>query len=232
MEKWQNYSRGCTSCGPHILTLHGKPYFLFPDVLKRWFFQKNWAEIWSFLYYWGRWYFFSSKIWSCTLKMKNDLSQKNTRKHYISFPLKNGLFKKDHAGLWSLLYYLKRWYFFQKTWYFFLGQGAGGDLSQEIHGDMIFSVYTYMCYKRGATALCQKTSKMVLSSKNTPSGDWCSRFASYKKLQQFSVLSWRPLQACSCIALQRSEKKKGNLIYRIEVWLLLQFVQLEVFYNE
>ena len=121
---------------------------------------------------------------------------------------KDGLFKKDHAGIWSLLYYLKRWYFFPKTWYFFLGQGAGGDFSQEIQGDMIFSVYTYMCYKRGATALCQKTSEMVLSSKNTPNRDWCSRLASYKKLQQFSVLSWRPLQACSCIALQSSETKQ------------------------
>ena len=26
-------------------SLHGKPYFLFPDVLKRWSFQKNCAGI-------------------------------------------------------------------------------------------------------------------------------------------------------------------------------------------
>ena len=45
-------------------TLHGKPYFLFPDVLKRWSFQKNCAGIWSFLYYGERWYFFFPKIWS------------------------------------------------------------------------------------------------------------------------------------------------------------------------
>ena len=140
MEKWQNYSRGCTSCGPHILTLHGKPYFLFPDVLRRWFFQKNWAEIWSFLYYWGRWYFFFSKIWSCTLKMKDDLSQKNTRKYYISFKRsekmvfskrttlgydlyciisKDGIFSRKHdifsldreLGVTFLRKYMEIWYF-------------------------------------------------------------------------------------------------------------------------
>ena len=33
------------------------------------------------------------------------------------------------------------------------------DLSQEKHGNMTFSVYTYGCYKRGATPLCQKTQK-------------------------------------------------------------------------
>ena len=32
------------------------------------------------------------------------------------------------------------------------------------------------------------------------------------------------------IALQRG--KTGNLIYRIEVWLLLKFIRLEIFYNE
>ena len=53
-----------------IFTLHGKPYFLFPDVLKRWSFQKNCAGIWSFLYYRERWYFFFPKIWSYTLDGK------------------------------------------------------------------------------------------------------------------------------------------------------------------
>ena len=32
--------------------------------------------------------------------------------------------------------------------------------------------------------------------------------------------------------LLSSEKKPGNLIYRIEVSLLLQFIRLEIFYNE
>ena len=28
-----------------IITLHGKPYFLFPDVMKRWSFQKKKKKI-------------------------------------------------------------------------------------------------------------------------------------------------------------------------------------------
>ena len=50
-----------------------------------------------------------------------------------------------------------------------------GDPSQEIHGNMIFSVYTYRRYKRDATLPCQKKSKMILFRKNTPKGDWHSR---------------------------------------------------------
>ena len=57
-------------CGKSKYTLHGKPYFLFPDVLKRWSFQKSCAGIWSFLYYRERWYFFFPKIWSYTLDGK------------------------------------------------------------------------------------------------------------------------------------------------------------------
>ena len=54
--------------------------------------------------------------------------------------------------------------FFLET-YFFLGRKMGDDLSQEIHGNMISSVYTYKYYKRDATSLCQKNSKMILSRK-------------------------------------------------------------------
>ena len=46
------------------VSMHEKQYFLFPDVLKGWFFQKYCAGICSFLYYHERWYFFFSKIWS------------------------------------------------------------------------------------------------------------------------------------------------------------------------
>ena len=45
------------------------------------------------------------------------------------------------------------------------------DLFQEIHRNLIFSVCTYGCYKRGATLLCQKKSKMIISRKNTSKGD-------------------------------------------------------------
>ena len=124
---------------------------------------------------------------------------------------KDGLSKKDPADTWSFLYHLERWYFFPRKHSF--------PLPQEIHGNMTFSVFPYGCYKRATTPLRQKKSKMVLSRKNTTKGDWRSRLTSYEKLHQFSVLSWWPLRAFSCIALQR--RKIGNLIYRIEVWPLL-----------
>ena len=56
--------------GTSLLSLHEKPCFLFPDVLKRWYFQKNCTGIWSFLYYQERWYFFFPKIWSYSLDTK------------------------------------------------------------------------------------------------------------------------------------------------------------------
>ena len=111
-------------------------------------------------------------------KMKDDLCQKKYTEiwYFLQMFWKDGLFKRDYyAGLWSLLYYLERWYFFPKTWYFFLGRKVRGKLFQEIHGNMKFYVYTYRCYKRGAMPLCQKKSSMILYRKNTPEGDWRSR---------------------------------------------------------
>ena len=45
------------------------------------------------------------------------------------------------------------------------------NLSQEIHGKMIFSMYMCRCYKRDAMLPLPKKSKMILSRKNTPKGD-------------------------------------------------------------
>ena len=52
-------------------------------------------------------------------------------------------------------------------------------LSQEIHGNMIFSVYVYKWYKYNITPL-QKKLKMIFSRKNTPKVDWHSRLHSRK----------------------------------------------------
>ena len=75
----------------------------------------------------------------------------------------------------SCIIWRKDGIFFPENMMFFPWQEVREDLSQEIHGNMIFSVYTYGCYKRGPTPLCQKKSKMVLFRKNTPKGDWRSR---------------------------------------------------------
>ena len=75
-------------------TLHEKPYFLFPNVLKRWSFQKYCGGIWSFLYYRERWYFFFPKIWSYTLDGKWKM-----------------IFLKKYKEIWYFLQTLKRWSF-------------------------------------------------------------------------------------------------------------------------
>ena len=53
----------------------------------------------------------------------------------------------------------------QRHEFFLIGQKVRDDLSQEKHGNMTFSVYTYGCYKRGATPLCQKTQRWSYPAK-------------------------------------------------------------------
>ena len=95
-------------------------------------------------------------------KIKDDLSQKNTRKYIFFKCSERMVFSKGIAlghDLFCIIW--KDGIFFPKTWYFFLGRKVRGDLFQEIHGNMKFSVYTYGCYKRGAVPLCQKQSRMI-----------------------------------------------------------------------
>ena len=91
-------------------------------------------------------------------KMKEDLFQKNTRKYDIFLrPSEKKVFSKRAAlghGLSCIIW--KDGIFFPKTRYFFLGQEASDHPSQEIHGNMIFSVYTRGRYKPGVTPPCQK----------------------------------------------------------------------------
>ena len=113
-------------------------------------------------------------------KMKDDLSQKiHGNMIFSSNVLKRCSFQEGSRRHMIFLVLPGKMVFFSpKTWYFFPRPKVRGDLSQEIHGNMTFSVYTYWCYKRGATPLYQKTSKMVLSRKNARTGDWRSRLIS------------------------------------------------------
>ena len=103
-------------------------------------------------------FFFFSDILHLRRKMKDDLSQKNTWKYDIFLKLFEKMVFSKRAALGLDLYCIiwKDGIFFPKTWYFFLWEEVRDDLSEEINGNMIFSVYTWRCYKRGATPLCQK----------------------------------------------------------------------------
>ena len=73
----------------HRFSLHGKSHFLFPDVLKRWSFQKKLPWNMIFLLLSGKMIFLfpENMILYLRRKMKDDLSQKNTWKYDIFFEL-------------------------------------------------------------------------------------------------------------------------------------------------
>ena len=107
-----------------------KPYFLFPNILKRWSFQKHRTGIWSFLYYLERWYFFFPKY---------ILSQKIHGNMIFSSNASNRRFFQKIILVLSG----KMGFFSGKIWYFLIGQKMKDDLSQEIHRNRIFSVHVY-----------------------------------------------------------------------------------------
>ena len=125
--------------------------------------------------------------------------------------------------------------FFQKIWQFFFGWKMKDDLSQEIHGSMIFSAYVYKYYKYDIT-LCKKKSTMIFSRKNTLKCEWHSRLHSRKNsndsLYFYGDLHERFHILLSCEKKPKKQKKPGDLIFRIEIWLLLHFISLDIFYNE
>ena len=140
--------------------LQRKPYFLFLDVMKRWSFQKIALE-----------YDLSCIIVKdhvslsrkCDLnlrrKMKNDLFQKQIQGNMIfssGLPKRSSFQKGPRRDMIFLVLSGKMTFFFPKTRYFFLGQGASNNLTLEIHGNVIFSVYTCGCFKPGVTPPCQK----------------------------------------------------------------------------
>ena len=124
-----------------LCSLHGKPYFLFPDALKRCSFQKNCAGTWSFLYFQESWYFLFPKIWSYTLdgKLKMIFLKKITCKYDIFFtPSEKMVFPKRAVPAHDLSCIIwKDGIFSPKTWSFSIGQKVNNGHSQEIHGNMM-----------------------------------------------------------------------------------------------
>ena len=96
-------------------------------------------------------------------------------------------------------------------------------------------VWYFLCTRMGVT-------NVVSSPSAKRHRRWC--YPAKIQLKVIGVLDWHPRKSSSNSlyfhgdlyrrfhALLSSEKKIGNLIYRIEVWLLLKFIRLEIFYNE
>ena len=85
---------------------------------------------------------------SCTIG-KDDISRKKIHGDMIfsSNVPKRWSSKRFHRNMIVLVLSWKMVFFTPKTWYFFLGRKMKDNLSQEIYWNMIFSVYTYKCYK-------------------------------------------------------------------------------------
>ena len=119
------------------LTLHEKPYFHFPNVLKKWSFQKKSHWNMLFLVSSGKIIFLfpENMILLFRQKVKDNLSQKNRWKYNIFFKCSEKIFfpKKNHSGTWH--------FFFPNIRYFFRRK-VKDDLSQKIRRNMMFSVYS------------------------------------------------------------------------------------------
>ena len=154
-------------------TLNRKPHFLFPNFLKRWYFQKNRAGIWSFLCYRERWYVFFQKILSYpqTENERSSFSKIYTEIWYFFKRFEKMVFSKSTApGMIFLVLYGKVGFFFLRTWYFFPGWKTreGWPFSRNTRKHYIF-------YLISSTLPCENKTKTILSHKNTPKGDWHSR---------------------------------------------------------
>ena len=151
-------------------------------------------------------------------KMKDDVSRKNRWKYDISFksPEKIVFPKKSRLNMIFFVLFGKMVFFPGKYDIFPLDR----------KWKMIFSKkYMEIWY---FLYIGINVTNMIFSRKNTLKDDWHSR--SHSRRSSNDSL-YRDLNRHFYIFLC-SGKKPRNLIYRIEIWLLLQFIWLEIFYNE
>ena len=160
-------------------------------------------------------------------KMKDDLSQKNTRKYEI---LKDDLFKKGCTRTWSSCIIWKDGIFSGKHDIFSLGRKWKMTFLKKY-----IEIYYFLCIRTCVT-------NVVSRSFAKKSIRWS--YLTKIHLKVIDILGWHPRKSSRNSlyfhgdlyrhfhVLLSSEKKPRNLIYRTEVWLLLQFIRLEIFYNE
>ena len=130
-------------------------------------------------------------------KMKDDLSPKNTWKYDISFKCpEKTVFQKNCSGIWSFLYYLKRWcIFFPENMIPFLWtENERWSFSRNTWAYDIFCIYVWMLqtwYYPSAKKKKKKKKNQRWSSpkKNTLKGNWHSRSFSSNKLPTISKYS-------------------------------------------
>ena len=138
--------------------------------------------------------------------------------HFFQMFRKDGIFKKI-----ALEYDLSR--IIWKDGIFSVGRKMKDDISQEIHRNMIFSVWTCSCH-----APCQKNQEWSFPTKIHLRVIDILHWHSRKSPNNFLYFYGWPYRRFHILLF--SEKNPGNSVYRIGVWLLLQFIRSEIFYNE
>ena len=166
-------------------------------------------------------------------KMKDDLSQKNTWKCDIFFKCTEKIIspKKNHAGIWSFLYYVERWYFFF-FWKYdsFSSDGKWKMIFLKKYMEVWYFLYICINVTNMTLLFCKKTKQR-----------WSSPEKIHLKVTDIldCILERGPMILCTfmetfigvCIYCF-PVKNPGNLICRTEIWLCLQFIWLEIFCNE
>ena len=166
-------------------SLHGKPYFLFPDVLKRWSFQKNCAGMWTFLYYRERWYYSFLKIWSYPQTENERWSfSKNTRKYDIFFERSEKMvFSRRAAPGHDLSCIIWKDGIFSQKHIFSLGRKWGMTLLKKY-----MEIWYFLCTRTGVTNVAPRPS----AKKNQR---WSYPAKIHLKL--IDVLDWHPRKSSS-----------------------------------
>ena len=191
---------------PINAALHKKPYFLLTDVLQRWSFQKNWAGKWYFLSYQKRWYFFFPKIWPYPLDGKwKMIFLKKTRKYNMFFKRSEKMVFSKRGALGHDLSCIiwKDGIFFPENIFFPWAESERWSFSRSTRKYDIFCVHVRVLQLR-RHALLSKIDRRL---------DWYSRKSSRSSLDFHGDL-YRHFHALQ-------QEKPGNLLDRIEVWLLL-----------
>ena len=189
--------------------------------------------MWSFLHYSERWYFFFPKIWSYPLgkKWKIIFLKKYMEKWYfVQIFWKDGIFKKMHWNMIFLVLSGKMVFFWLKDDLFSLDENW-----KTIFLKKYMETWYFLYVRAGATSMILCLSPKRNQRSSSPAKmhlraidilDWHSR-----KSANNSLYFYRDPYRRFHILLS-SEEDPGNLIYRIEVWLPLQFIWLEIFCYE
>ena len=155
--------------------MRGKPYFLFPDVLKRWSFEKKTRWTMIFLVLSGKMIFLFPKnmILPLRQKMKDDLSQKNTWKCDIFFRCSEKMVFSKRIVLGHDLSCIiwKDGIFFSANMIFFPWEQSEGQSFSRNTWKYAASCVHVRVLQTCRHAILPKKSRMVLSRKNTTKGD-------------------------------------------------------------